>query len=74
MSNQKKREESPKTDAFSDLLDQVDRMSESREFQKQAREFIRIYGTIPEDELDQPLSTISDCPIMLSSVIPKTDD
>jgi hypothetical protein len=49
-------------------------MSESREFQKQAREFIRISSTIPADELDQPLSTISGCPIMLSSIIPKTDD
>lgn len=74
MSNQKKREKSDKTDAFRELLERVDRRSESAEFQKQAREFIRISSTIPEDELDRPMSTISSCPIMLSSVIPKEDD
>ncbi|HOX30463.1 MAG TPA: hypothetical protein P5080_04700 [Candidatus Paceibacterota bacterium] len=56
---------------FESGLEEVDRIYNSPEFQEQTRQFIRDSSTIPENEFDQPMSTISSCPIMLASIVPK---
>jgi hypothetical protein len=56
---------------FESGLEKLDRIYDTPEFQRKANQFIRDSSTIPEKELNQPMSTISKCPVIPALIVPK---